>query len=128
MSRATVVYLGMVGVFVAGLWAVLAVGGHLHAPEDLAGRWTSATPGRGWPAVTVAQSGRYFELSFEGGPTVAASVTDRSPDGGLSLARGPWRVAVGPAQEDGVRTFRVDGPTAGTFAGRRAVPATGPAQ
>jgi hypothetical protein len=117
MSRASVVYLVMIVVLVGGLWAILAIGGQLSAPEDLRGRWTPAGPAA-WPGLTVEQSGRYFELSFDG--TAPFGVTaGASGDGGpLTLDRGPWHVTV--EGETDVRTFRVAGPTAGTFTGRRA--------
>ncbi len=130
MSRATVVYLSMIAALVGGLWSILAVGDRLVAPEDLSGRWMAVPPaaGGGWPAMTVEQSGQFFELAIENGPPrVAVAVVDRADDGRLSLARGPWRVTVDPPAADGVRTFRVDGPRPGTFTGRRATPATAPA-
>ena len=108
---------------------MLAVGSTLTAPENLNGRWTAAGPGGRWPGVTVEQSGRYFELAFDNGPTMGATMVGPPTAGRLTLARGPWRVTVnGPAGTDAARTFHVDGPTAGTFTGRRdARPSTGPA-
>ena len=124
MSRSTVVYVSMMFVLVGGLWAVLAAGGRLVAPEDLSGRWTAValTSAGGWPALTVEQSGNYFELAFDNGPAFGATLVDRSADGRLSLGRGPWRVTIdGPTggPPTAARTFHVDGPAAGTFTGRR---------
>ena len=121
MSRATGVYAVMVVVFVAGLWVVLAIGATLTPPADLRGRWSAVGPAKagGWPAVTIDQSGRYFELAFDGGPHVSGAVVGGSPDRAFSLARQPWTVAVGPPDAAGTRTFTVAGPTSGTFVGRR---------
>ena len=124
MSRATVVYLLMIVALVGGLWAVLAAGGRLVAPEDLGGRWTAVAPGGRWSAVSVEQSGEYFELTFGTDPAVPLTLVDQRPDGGLTLARGKWRVTVDPpAGPDGPRTFHVDGPAVGgatsdSFTGR----------
>ncbi len=130
MSRAAVVYLSMIVALVGGLWAVLAVGGRLDAPEDLNGRWTALSADRGdrWSGLTVEQSGVYWQLSFDGGPQqVGLTMVDRAADGRLSLRRGPWRVTVDGAAGAAVRTFSVDGPQSGTFTGRRGrAPATTP--
>ena len=131
MNRATLVYLGMIVVFVAGLWAVLSVGATLSAPENLDGRWVALGPADGsppgtWSGLTVGQSGRYFQLAFDGGPTVAVTADPPGPDGRLTLTRHPWHVTVTPAAAD-ARTFRVEGPTPGTFVGHRDRPTTVPA-
>jgi len=67
MRREYWVYIFMAVALIAGLWAILAVGGDLTAPADLAGRWEliplderTATPAE----MIVEQSGRYFQLSL----------------------------------------------------------------
>ena len=77
MHRATVVYILMIFACAVGLWGVLVYGNRLQAPEDLAGKWTlspisqtaahpqSASYG---PAMTIDQSGQFFQVSFENGP------------------------------------------------------------
>ena len=130
MNRATVVYLVMIIAFVAGMWAVMTAGAGLTAPEDLGGRWLGTNPPatNTWPALTVEQSGRYFQLAFDNGPgDIAVSSQVSSGDGRLSLARGAWRVTIDGTPGQAVRTFHVDGPTSGTFTGRRAGPTTAPA-
>jgi hypothetical protein len=130
VSRATVVYLTMILVFVAGLWAVMTAGARLTAPEDLSGRWVAIdAPGANtWPAVTVEQSGRFFQMAFDDGPAdVAVSAQDTSAEGRLSLARGAWHVTIDGSAGQAVRTFHVDGPISGTFTGRRPGPTTAPA-
>ena len=124
MSRASVVYLLMIVVFVAGLWAVMAIGGRLAAPEDLRGRWVAvegADAASRWSGMSVQQSGEFFQLAFDGGPSdVAVTMHGRADDGRLSLARGPWHVTIDPPTgRPAVRTFHVEGPTSGTFTGRR---------
>ena len=128
VGRASVVYGVMIVVFAAGLWGVMAVGKRLVAPVDLRGRWAAVGPaGGGWPAVTVEQSGRYFELSFEKGPRFGAAVSEQDERGGLVLGRGPWRVSIGPADGAGTRRFAVEGPQPGVVTGRLERPTTGPA-
>ena len=117
----------MIVALVGGLWAVLAIGGQLVAPEDLGGRWSAVGPGAPWPGLTVEQSGRYFQLTFDNGPAVAVTMQGGSPDGRLSLGRGKWHVTIDAARGQ-ARTFHLDGPIPGTFTGHRgAEPTKGPA-
>jgi hypothetical protein len=67
----------MIAACAAGLWAVLAYGNRLQAPEDLAGKWTLAPlspnssrtqTGTYGPTMTIDQSGQFFQVSFENGP------------------------------------------------------------
>ncbi len=125
MSRATVVYLAMIAVLIAGLWGVLAIGATLSAPESLDGRWVAIDPASvsTWHGLTVEQSGRYFELAFDNNvkcPSIGVTMVGHPTDGALSLTRGPWQVTIdAPRGTDPVRTFHVDGPTPGTFTGHR---------
>jgi hypothetical protein len=88
MHRATVVYVVMIVACAAGLWAVLSIGGRLRAPEDLAGKWTlspgfiasgPAMPIAPYgPGMTVDQSGRFFQISFENGPRLDLKLDDEN--------------------------------------------------
>ena len=81
VSKATFVYIVMLSVFGAGLWAILSFGSILlRAPEDLAGRWeltdTKPRTGDAAPAapatkLEVEQSGLFFNVSLDGGQRVA---------------------------------------------------------
>ncbi len=65
-------YLVMIVALVAGLWSVLAMGRNLHAPEDVAGKWQLAPVSAGEPGqvLTIEQSGRFFQVVFEHGPSL----------------------------------------------------------
>lgn len=72
MSRATSIYLGMLAVFAAGLWAILSAGSvFLHAPADLAGDWSlepveTALGKDSAHSMHIEQSGRFFRVSVDG--------------------------------------------------------------
>ena len=76
ISKATSVYIIMLVVFGAGLWAILSVGSILlQAPTDLAGQWelhdpnTNPTTDGGDTVaahkMTIDQSGRYFQITID---------------------------------------------------------------
>jgi len=76
ISKATSVYIIMLVVFGAGLWAILSFGSILlPAPTDLAGQWelhdpnANATTDGGESAaahkMTIDQSGRYFQITID---------------------------------------------------------------
>jgi hypothetical protein len=74
ISKGTGVYVIMLAVFGAGLWAILSFGSIvLRAPTDLAGTWELRPPGTGKDArpahtLVVEQSGRFFEVAIDGSP------------------------------------------------------------
>jgi hypothetical protein len=70
----------MLLVLIFGLWAVLAIGARLSAPEDLAGKWQLQSQVRGIPddTLTIEQSGRFFQVSFEHGPHLDLKLEDNS--------------------------------------------------
>ena len=71
MSRATVVYLSMIGIGALGLWVVLELGDDQRAPIDLNGEWSlsrqdAATGSPLAQRLTIEQSGQFLRLSFDG--------------------------------------------------------------
>lgn len=87
MNRATAVYIIMGVVAIAGMWVILALGGTLTAPPDLAGQWELLPPGEKIsvvekmgassvdpmaagkrPMMAVEQSGEFFQVTFDDGP------------------------------------------------------------
>ena len=72
MTKASSVYVIMLLVFGAGLWAILSIGSLREAPEDLSGTWAlwpaNSAPEEGdMPEQTLAieQSGRFFNIAFQ---------------------------------------------------------------
>jgi hypothetical protein len=109
LSRSTIVYLVMLVVLVGGLWTVLAIGGHLDAPEDLAGTWTIQSAA-GPVDLNVEQSGRYFELTFGKRPAVDLKRVGPT-QGATHLAGGKWTVDFAPGDSDETRVIHITGPT-----------------
>ena len=73
MSRGTFIYVVMLAVFGAGLWAILSFGSLLlRAPEDLSGEWQLFEPGAAGPddepvkTMSVDQSGQFFKVRMNG--------------------------------------------------------------
>ena len=97
MSRATTVYVVMIVALVGGLWAVLSIGGRLSAPEDLAGRW-ELSPGQ---AVSVEQSGKFFQLTFGPDKPVDLTLAKAEPAHVQLTGHNGWSVAFdGPVGGD----------------------------
>ena len=76
ISKATSVYIIMLFVFGAGLWAILSFGSILlQAPTDLAGQWELHDPSASVTTdggeliaahkMTIDQSGRYFQIIID---------------------------------------------------------------
>ncbi len=109
-SRATFVYLLMLGLFGVGLWIIVSYGTiKLRAPEDLAGQWElfelgAALDDEPLLSMTVEQSGKFFKLH----------AGDRPMD--LKLSE-ETRFLEGAQRR--VRLRLVGGGAAATFVGRR---------
>jgi hypothetical protein len=104
LNRASIVYGLMILLSASGVWAVLSLGQNLTAPEDLAGKWTlesrlvSTRPGGG--EMTVEQSGKFFQISFDKGPKLnlileeqSASSSATGPTERVALSNGPWHLS-----------------------------------
>jgi hypothetical protein len=106
INRASIVYGIMILASIAGVWAVLAVGKGLMPPEDLAGKWSLESrlgPNRPeiqeaalGPGMTVDQSGKFFQVSFENGPKLNLELSNQSnPNASetqVALVGEPWRL------------------------------------
>ena len=95
MSRPVVVYLVMIVVLVAGLWAVLEMGATLSPPEDLAGKWhlEPTAIGLEGAGLIIEQSGRFFQVAFEHGPQLDLKLAEQSPSH-LLLSNSHWQLAI----------------------------------
>lgn len=152
MRRASIIYVLVAVACAWGLWWVLARGGRLRAPEDLAGRWTlsrAAAPAEPampmapyGPAMTIDQSGQFFQVSFENGPRLDLKLHEQTEftvgknrSFRLELVGAEWNLRgwttagsdemvvhlVGPARDKSgrwtarrlVRTFAADSPSKG---------------
>src|SRR5690242_15006230 len=94
MSRATIIYILVLVVAVAGVMVILNRGERLTAPPDVSGEWTigridAASPA---PADTVGrhlfieQSGRFVRMNFENGLQLDAKlIYERGPQQGVTL-------------------------------------------
>ncbi len=119
VSRPTVVYIGMLLVLVIGLWAVLAMGAHVSAPEDLAGKWQLQSTVRGIPddTMTIEQSGRFFQVIFEHGPHLDLKLTDDLQP--LHLIDGDTKLVIAgqPGSDD--KTMQLNGVNTGRWMAHR---------
>jgi hypothetical protein len=120
LSRPVVVYLVMIVVLVAGLWTVLDVGGHLIAPEDLAGKWQvqSADGDPRGPGLNIEQSGKFFQIAFEHGPQLDLKLQSTSP---TVLANGNWKMTITGREGGDDKTLQLEGPQAGRWSAHRTV-------
>ena len=112
ISKATSVYIIMLVVFGAGLWAILSFGSILlQAPTDLAGQWelhdANATTDSGESVaahkMTIDQSGRYFQITID--------------QQRFSLKQAAHELLDNPTGPDAVRITMSSGPNELTFTG-----------
>jgi hypothetical protein len=68
MRRATIVYICMFGLLIAGLWTILRIGNTLRPPHDLSGQWlvrpVEASPESEPLPMEITQSGRFLTVNF----------------------------------------------------------------
>ena len=126
MSRATLVYIAVILVSAAGLWAIVRAGQGLRAPTDLSGVWVvggeePAVPEHLGETVAIEQSGRFVQLTFARGLRVDVKLNDahHEPAAGENLDlvfEGPrWKLSAFGADADGPLIFRLSGPEKHTF-------------
>ena len=141
MSRAYLVYILMFAVLIGGLLLVLTMGDALRAPDDLSGEWVvewdnAPPPESGEPRMRIAQSGRYFVVTFGQRSSMSMTLEDgwtgknKGRVLNMTLAAPPWELHLGgeiPAKQ----RFRVPelklelvGPTRHVGIARRVLPQT----
>ena len=82
VNSAAAVYMIMLLVFAAGMWAILAYGSTLRAPFDLAGEWELLPEGDPHADVVrmgIEQSGRFVRLRQPGRRPLDLRVTKDEP-------------------------------------------------
>ena len=90
MTRPTVIYVSMLVLFGAGLWAIISAGSILlRAPTDLSGQWELRPIGSAADAsprtMLVEQSGRYFRIRIDDRAHSLRLVSDKPERKTLSL-------------------------------------------
>jgi hypothetical protein len=94
MRRATIVYIGMVGLLVAGLWTILRVGRWVHAPHDLSGQWlirpVEASPESEPLPMQVTQSGRFLAVEFPDMPPMQLTLQKEEFDNAGQVTAIHW--------------------------------------
>jgi hypothetical protein len=119
------VYLVMLAVLIAGLWSVLAIGRHLRAPYDLAGKW-QLTPASSGPSqiLTVEQSGKFFQISFDQGPTLDLKLQSGTNASKIALGNKTTQLLIlstaNPSDADN-KMFVLTGPHPGQWNAHRTV-------
>ena len=118
----------MIAIAAGGLWVVLAYGNQLHAPQDLAGKWTlvpasqslagEAPAAAFGPGMTIEQSGRFFQVSFENGPRLNLKLDaeiERPIPGGqanrITLVGTPWQLTTLGAPDGDECIVQLTGPS-----------------
>jgi len=133
MSRAYLVYFIMFAALIGGMALIWTMGDSVRAPDDLSGEWlvewdNAPPPESGEPKMKIAQSGRFFVVTFGQRPPMSMTLKDgwtgksngrmlnmklARPQWELRLngpvpAKNPWRVPelklelVGPTRHVGI--------------------------
>ena len=122
MNRATLVYVSMAVAAIAGLWAILTVGGRLVPPRDFAGVWslTPTQPGSAdlGKSVLIEQSGRFFQLQFSNGQLLKLTMTAVAQPV-VPLSGGKTSATIAPDAAVDSATITLTGQTSGTWSARR---------
>jgi len=83
MRRAVLFYLLMIFALVGGLSIMVRIGAQMQAPRDVSGTWqidaAGTAPGLG-PMMRIQQSGRYFHIAFDEGPTLDLTLRTETAD------------------------------------------------
>jgi hypothetical protein len=140
MNRAYTVYLLMFGALIGGMALIWARGDNVRAPDDLSGDWiiewdNAPPPESGEPKMHIAQSGRYFVVTFGQRPAMSMKLQDGWTGKGkgrtldMRLASGPWELRldgdIPPRQRWQVPEMNLElvGPTRHVGIARRVLPA-----
>jgi hypothetical protein len=130
-SRATVIYLLMLTLFGAGLWAILSAGSILlRAPEDLGGQWEiyatdSTADDEPLMEMSIEQSGKFIKLTLQDRPLdlklMRQTRSKEHHSGSIRLELEGSNSSAsfeGPSGGDEFR-LSLDGPIRGTWLARR---------
>ena len=140
-SRAYLVYLLMFAALIGGMTLIWTLGDSVRAPDDLAGDWmvewdNAPPPDSGEPKMRIAQSGRFFVVTFGQRPPMGMTLREGwtgKSDGrtlNMSLARPLWELhlngAVPAKNPYRVREMKLEliGPTRHVGIARRVLPET----
>ena len=121
MSRTTVIYLLVLLASAAGVSLIIEYGSTLKAPADLTGVWDvgvdeSANRTVLGDKLRVEQSGRFFQLHFDGGLDVGLKlVQEERPEPPervlqMNLEGDGWKLTAEGAGPEGPLVFRLSGP------------------
>ena len=133
MSRAYIVYVLMFGALIGGMLLIWTMGDSVRAPDDLSGDWivewdNAPPPESAEPKMRIAQSGRFFVVTFGRRPPMSMTLKDgwQGKSNGRMLnmklarplwemqltgavpAKNPWRVPelklelIGPTRHVGI--------------------------
>jgi len=103
MNRAYIVYVLMFGALIGGMALIWTMGDSVRAPDDLSGDWVvewdnAPPPESGEPKMRIAQSGRFFVVTFGRRPPMSMTLKDGwagKADGrtlDMKLARPQWEM------------------------------------
>jgi hypothetical protein len=128
MSRASLVYVAMFLVLIAGLWAILRVGSLLAAPADLQGEWTvdwsDDAPPDLPPKLSIQQSGVFAHARLGDHPPLSGRLNKvrgaTRVSGDLASRDGRWRLTFDPYAGGDLLTGMLDAPTHASFTASRA--------
>jgi hypothetical protein len=143
MRRAYLVYFLMFAALIGGMLMIWSLGDNVRAPDDLSGDWViewdnAPPPESGEPKMRVAQSGRFFVITFGQRPPMSMKLDEdwtgknRGRTLDMRLARPPWALRLhGPIPAGASERWRVPelnlelvGPTRHVGIARRVIPAT----
>jgi len=92
--RATLAYIAMVPLLVAGLWTILRIGRNLRPPHDLSGQWlvrsVEASPDSEPLPMQVSQSGRFLSVEFPDMPPLKVTLQEEEFDPSGQLIAMRW--------------------------------------
>ena len=119
MSRAYLVYFLMFAALAGGMLMIWTLGDNVRAPDDLSGDWivewdNAPPPNSGEPKMRVAQSGRFFVVTFGHARPLSMKLQDdwtgknRGRTLNMRLAQSPWELHLrGPIPADAGERWRV---------------------